>query len=103
MSRYVLLPVAQQDLTDIREYYLKEAGYRVAREMLREFVDGFRFLAPAPGAGHKREDLAEDRFILFWPMRDYLIVYRPDTNPLRILAILRGSQEVSKIIGRREY
>ena len=69
--------------------------------MLVESVEAFRFLALTPGAGHKREDLAEDRQILFWPMRDYLILYKPDTSPLQIITIARGSQDVAKIIGRR--
>jgi len=101
MSGYILQPTAQEDLTGIRDYYLDEAGYRVARQMLVEFVETFRFLARTPGAGHKREDLAEDRPILFWPMRDYMILYKPGTDPLSIITIARGSQDIPKIIGRR--
>jgi toxin ParE1/3/4 len=74
MNRYVLMPMARDDIADIRDYYLEEAGYRVARQIVLEFVDAFRFLARTPGAGHVRQDLAEDRPILFWPMRDYLIL-----------------------------
>ena len=51
--------------------------------------------------GHQRQDLAEDRPILFWPMRDYLILYKSGTNPLQIITIARGSQDLPKIIGRR--
>jgi plasmid stabilization system protein ParE len=69
--------------------------------MLVEFVDAFRFLAHKPGAGHKRKDLAEDRPILFWPMRDYLILYKPGTSPLQIITIVRGSRDLPRIIGRR--
>ena len=101
MNGYVLTPTAQEDLTDIRDYYLEEAGYRVARQMLVEFVEAFRFLARTPGAGHNREDLAEDRPILFWPMRGYLILYKPGTNPLQIITIARGSRDIPGIIGRR--
>lgn len=101
MSRYVLMPIAQQDLAGIREYYLAEAGYRVSRQMMIEFVEEFRFLARSPGAGHKREDLAEDRPILFWPMRDYLIVYRPGTQPLQIVTIVRGSRDLPRIVVSR--
>jgi toxin ParE1/3/4 len=101
MSSYFLTRVAQEDLVGIRDYYLEEAGVRVARQMVAEFVDAFRFLARTPGAGHKREDLAEDRPILFWAMRDYLILYRPASKPLQILAVVRGSRDVPKIIGRR--
>ncbi len=79
----------------------EEAGYRVARQMLVEFVETFRFLARTPGAGHKREDLAEARPILFWPMRDYLILYKPGTNPLEIITIARGSQDLPRILSRR--
>ena len=85
----------------IRDYYLEEAGSRVARQMVVEFVAAFRFLARTPGAGHKREDLAEDRPISFWAMRDYLILYRPATKPLQILSVVRGSRDVPTVIGRR--
>jgi toxin ParE1/3/4 len=102
MNRYVLMPMARDDIADIRDYYLEEAGYRVARQIVLEFVDAFRFLARTPGAGHVRQDLAEDRPILFWPMRDYLILYKPATNPLEILAIFRGSRDIPRLIGRRK-
>ena len=69
--------------------------------MIVEFVEAFRFLVRTPGAGHKREDLAEDRPILFWPMRNYLILYTPNTNPLHIVTIVSGSQDVPKLIARR--
>ncbi len=95
------MPVAQEDLVGIRDYYLEQAGYRIARQMVVEFIEAFRFLARTPGAGHKREDLAEARPILFWAMRDYLILYRPATKPLEILSVVRGSQDVPRIIDRR--
>lgn len=103
MNRYVLMPAAKEDLADIRDYYLEEAGYRVARQMLVEFVETFRFLARTPGAGHLRQDLAADRPILFWPMREYLILYKPETTPLEILSILRGSRDVPVLIRRRNF
>ena len=101
MSRYVLMPAAQDDLAAIRDYYLQEAGYRVARQMLVEFTDAFRFLARTPGAGHARPDLAELRPILFWALRDYLILYKPETDPLEILSIFHGARDLPHLIGRR--
>jgi plasmid stabilization system protein ParE len=41
MSRCFLMPVAQDDLLRIRDYYLEEAGYRVARQMIVEFIEAF--------------------------------------------------------------
>jgi toxin ParE1/3/4 len=102
MSSYILMPAAKTDLVDIRDYYLEQGGYRVARQMIVEFVEEFRFLARTPGAGHVRQDLAEERPILFWPMRDFLILYKPATKPLEILSIFRGSRDVPALIRRRE-
>ena len=68
MSGYVLMPAAKEDLADIRDYYLQEAGYRVARQMIVEFVEAFRFLARTPGAGHVRQDLADRA-------ADFVLVY----------------------------
>lgn len=64
------MPAAKDDLAGIRDYYLEAAGQRIARQMVVDFVEAFRFLARTPGAGHTRQDLAGDRPILFWPMRD---------------------------------
>ena len=75
MSRYILAPAAQEDLVAIRDYYAEEAGHRIARQMLVELTKAFQTIAHTPGIGHKREDLAGDRPVVFWPMRDYLIVY----------------------------
>ena len=49
MSGYFLSPSAQDDLTDIADHYLDEAGPCVAGKMLSEFVEAFRFLARTPG------------------------------------------------------
>ena len=54
MSRYILAPAAQEDLVAIRDYYLKEAGQRIARQMLVEFAKAFQTIAGTPGIGHLR-------------------------------------------------
>ena len=102
MNRYILAPVAQEDLVAIQDYYLKEAGYRIARQMLVEFVQAFQAIAHSPGIGHKREDLAGDRPVLFWSMRDYLIIYRSATKPVEIVTIARGSRDIAVILKRRD-
>ena len=101
MNRYFLSPAAQEDLVDISDYYLEEAGTRVARKMLVEFVEAFRFLVRTPGAGHKREDLTPDPSILFWPVRDFLIVYRQRADKLEIVLIARGSRDIPTLMSRR--
>jgi plasmid stabilization system protein ParE len=45
MKGYRLSVPAQEDLSGIFDYYFEEAGYRVAREMMAEFVSAFRTIA----------------------------------------------------------
>ncbi len=111
MSGYILIPTAQEDLVAIRDYYLEAAGSRIARQMLGEFVKAFRFFGrhfmsgdkrTPPEAGHKREDLAEGRPVLFWPMRDFLIVYRQGSSPLQIVTVARGTRDGAALFVRRD-
>lgn len=99
MSTYVLMPVAKEDLVCIRTYYLEEAGYRVARQMVVEFVEAFRF-----GTHSGRGPQARG------PCRGpaHLVLGNaglPDsaTKPLQILSVIRGSQDVPRMIGRRGF
>jgi plasmid stabilization system protein ParE len=66
VAGYVLSQEAQQDLQEIRAYYLKVANARVARYVLGEIARAFRFLAATPGAGHTRDDLTHEP-VKFWP------------------------------------
>lgn len=101
MKGYSLTANAQLDLVRIRDYYLEKAGSRTARRILTEYVEAFRLLAATPGAGHARSDLAGSRPIRFWAVREYLILYRPETQPLQILTIVHGNRDVPTIIGRQ--
>lgn len=101
MSGYSLTTAAQADMRSIRRYYQREAGYGIARQMNGEFVSAFRAIARNPGIGHKREDLAGDRVILFWPVRDFLILYRTVATSTEILMVVRGSRDIAQLVRRR--
>lgn len=62
--------------------------------------DRFVFLAKNPGAGHWRKDLT-DEGVKFFSVYSYLIVYRPETQPLQIVAILHGSRDVESGLKQR--
>jgi plasmid stabilization system protein ParE len=102
MSGYILAAPAQEDLLAIRRYYLREAGYRIARQMSAEFVSAFRMIARNPGVGHRREDLAASRPILFWPIKDYLILYRIMRRSVEIVMIMHGSRDIAALILHRD-
>lgn len=100
MRRYVLSRVAQGDLVEIRDYYLEQGGPRAARKMVVELVEAFRAIARMPGLGHRREDLAQERPLLFWPVRDFLVAYRPDVKPVEIMTVVHGFRDVAALVAR---
>jgi len=48
-----------------------------------------------------RKDLAGDHPFLFFPVGDYLIVYRPDRKPVLILAIVHGNRDIPTFLRSR--
>jgi len=93
VKRYALSSEAQQDLHQLRAYYLKNAGARVALHVSTEITKAFGFLAATPGIGHARPDLTLEP-VKFWQVFSYLIVYDPATQPLGIARVLHSSQDL---------
>ena len=102
MSSYVLSRVAQGDLVEIRDYYLNQSSQRTARKIIVEFTDAFRLLASNPSLGHRREDLAESRPVLFWPVRDYLVVYRIKPRAIEVITLVHGFRDVAALLAKLE-
>jgi hypothetical protein len=67
--------------------------------MLQGFSEAFRKLADMPGMGHLREELTDEPF-RFWAVGSYLIIYRPDTDPVEILRVLHGSRDIAGLLDR---
>lgn len=55
-------------------------------------------LAKTPGVGHLREDLADRRHRSFL-VYSYLIVYRFETKPLKVIRVLHAARDVQSILG----
>jgi antitoxin ParD1/3/4/toxin ParE1/3/4 len=58
------------------------------------------FLARTPGGGHWRKDLTGEP-VKFFSVYSYLIVYRPKTKPLQVVAILQGHRDVEQLLRDR--
>ncbi len=97
MKRFILSPEARQDLHTIRNYYLKEAGPRVAKYVLTEIDRGFHLVANTPGAGHSRTDLTASP-VKFWSVFSYFIIYDFAAHPVGIVRILHSSRDVESIL-----
>jgi len=96
-SSCALHPEAFADLDDIRRYIAQE-NPDAADRVMSEIFDSIRGLVTFPHRGHRRPDLSS-RPLRFTLVREYLIAYAPEEEPLhgrrnpRIMAaILRGRE-----------
>jgi antitoxin ParD1/3/4 len=65
--------------------------------------DGCEFVAESPMHGHSRSDLT-GRPLRFWTLTrypNYSVVYRPETSPLQIVAVLHGKRNLRRILKQR--
>lgn len=103
MTGYAFHPEAEADVDDLWEYIAADspaAADRVTTE-LEKALDNLVLL---PGQGHRRPDLTSRplRFIL---VREYLIAYAPETDPLWIVAVIHGRRSprvIAAILRGRE-
>lgn len=93
---FVLTPRAEQDIADIWDYIAADS-IDAADRVLTALEKAMRSLAKTPGAGHGREELADQRhrFLLVY---SYLIVYRFQTKPLQIIRVLHAARDVQAIL-----
>lgn len=98
--RYILAPEAALDLVQIGRYINKTGNLEIADRVESVIREKIVFLAGSPGAGHWRKDLTDEP-VRFFSVYSYLIVYRPETKPLQVVAILEGHRDVAQILKDR--
>lgn len=99
MSGYRLTPSAENDLFEIWCYIARDSTH-AANRVEEAIHDACAFLVRAPRAGQQRPDLTR-RALRFWtvsPFKKYLVIYDPDTRPLRVLRILHGARNVRTLL-----
>ena len=96
MAGYLLVPEARTDLLEIFNYIAEDSADSALRVHGR-FIEIFELLAENPDAGHYREDLTS-RPVRFFPVYSYLVVYLAGTNPVQIVRVLGGAQDVETIL-----
>ena len=101
MRRYVLAPQAAEDLVEIWRHLASEANAETAERVETEIRKKIEFLARTPGAGHWRKDLTDDP-VKFFAVYSYLIIYRPESKPLHVIAILHGRRNVTYLLKDRD-
>lgn len=102
MSGYVLTPLAKADIFDIWSY-IAEDSENAADRVEQAIYDACAFLAEGPLRGHTRPDLTA-RSLRFWTLKrypNYIVVYRPETAPLQIVAVLHGKRNIRRMLKQR--
>jgi plasmid stabilization system protein ParE len=103
VSGYALHPDALVDLEEIWDFIATD-NIAAADRVIGEIFDTFRTVATSKHVGHRRPDLTA------WPMRfvrvrDYLVAYAPDEDPVWVLAVIHGRRNprvMSAILRGRE-
>ena len=99
-SRYILAPEAALDLVQIWRYIKRKASPGMADRVESVIREKIIFLAGTPDSVHWRKDLTDEP-VKFFSVYSYLIVYRPESSPLQVVAILHGHRDVEQLLRDR--
>ncbi len=102
IARFQLTPEAADDLDSIW-CYIASDNERAADRVELEIISSCHRLAARPLTGTKRQDITKllVRFRTVAKFPNYVIVYRPDTTPLQIIAILHGNVDLKAALEKR--
>jgi plasmid stabilization system protein ParE len=97
VSRYRLSPEARDDLRDIRQYLINEAGLGVARRVMRDIATALELLSARPGLGHVRQELTDEP-VKFWQVFSYLLIYDPVSRLIGVVRVLHSARDIPAIL-----
>jgi len=103
MSGYVLTRLAKADIFEIWSFIAADSE-ETADRVEQAIYDGCAFVGEAPIRGHSRSDLTS-RSLRFWTLPrypNYTVVYRPETSPLQVVAVLHGKRNLRRILKQRQ-
>jgi plasmid stabilization system protein ParE len=96
---FQLTPQALNHLSDIWDY-IAEDNLSAANRVESAILSACNRLARNPMIGSKRSEITPLP-VRFWTVTrfpNYIVVYRPDTRPLQIVAILRGMRNIKALL-----
>jgi plasmid stabilization system protein ParE len=103
MSIYVLTPLAKADIFDIWSYIASDSE-EAANRVEQAIYDACAFVAESPMRGHARADFT-NRPLRFWTLTrypNYTVVYRTETSPLQVIAVLHGKRNARRVLKQRQ-
>jgi plasmid stabilization system protein ParE len=99
---FQLTPQASEDL-DAIWWIIAEESRDAAERVETEILVTCHRLARHPRMGTKRQDITmlPVRFWTITMFPNYVIVYRPETVPLQVVAILHGKRDLKEVLESR--
>jgi plasmid stabilization system protein ParE len=99
---FQLTPLAIEDIDDIWRF-IAEDNRDTADAVEREIIATCRRLARRPLMGTKRQDITPlpVRFWTITKFPNYVVVYRSDTVPLQVVAVLHGKRNLKQVLRER--
>src|SRR4051812_27632570 len=97
MNRPRMTPQARVDLLEIWHFIAKDSIER-ANGVWQDLKAGMIRISEFPGLGHTRADV-KDKQLRFWAVHSYLIVYRPEPRPVRIIRVVSGRRDIKRLLG----
>jgi len=95
-------PQAIDDL-DAIWWFIADDSQDAANRVEREIVATCGRLAKHPLMGSRRQDITQLP-VRFWTVTrfpNYVIVYRPETAPLQVVAVLHGMRDLKEVLEGR--
>ena len=101
-ASFQFTPQATEDL-DAIWWFIAGDNREAADRVESEIVATCKRLAKHPLMGTKRQDITPLP-VRFWTLPkfpNYVIVYRPDTAPLQVVAVLQGNRDLKEVLESR--
>lgn len=98
VSRYHLAAEAKNELDEIWLYVARESGnIQIASSLIDNITDRFQLLAQNPELGRRRDyDLQLN--LRSFAVGNYVIFYRHAGQGIRILHVLHGSRDITRLL-----
>ena len=97
VKKPTISPRAERDLDDIWSY-VAEDSVEYADRVIDDLNNRMKDLVAMPRIGRRRADLMADESLAFWPASHYMIVYRPDSEPIEIVRVLHTSRDIPVLL-----
>ena len=102
-TTYQLTPRALDDLDEITSYIAVDS--KAASDRVESAIfDACKMLARNPFLGSRRKEVTALP-VCFWVVTrfpSYVIVFRPETAPLQVVAVLHAKRDIRRVLAERE-